>query len=141
MEKKMKEYKYEDMLMMPHHQSSKRPHMTMRERAAQFAPFAALTGHDEAIVETARYVESKLELEEDVLVELDERLGTLKEKIKESPRVSITYFRPDMHKKGGTYITISGTLKKIDEYKQKLILEEGDQIAIRDIVRIEERIF
>lgn len=130
------EHKYDDIINMPHHQSMTHPHMSMTDRAAQFSPFAALTGHEDAIKETARLVEERMELDEDALRKLDEQLQLLRANIEEHPDAIFTYFQPDERKEGGAYITVSGSVKKIDDYEQIIVLQDGTQIPVRDIVGI-----
>lgn len=128
--------KYDDIINMPHHQSATHPQMSMMDRAAQFSPFAALTGHEDAIKETARLVEERMELDEDTLRKLDEQLQLIRAKIEEHPTVVITYFLSDERKEGGAYVTVSGAVKKIDEYEQIIILQDGTRIPLGDIVGI-----
>lgn len=132
---------YEDIIHLPHHVSSKRPRMPMSDRAAQFSPFAALTGYDDAIRETGRLTEQKVHLDEEALATLNEKFHVLQEHLNESPEIQFTYFKADERKVGGTYITVSGIVKKIREYERKLILEDGSVIPIDDILEIESPIF
>lgn len=129
-------HKYDDIINLPHHQSATHPHMSMMDRAAQFSPFAALTGHEDAIKETARLVEERMELDEDTLRKLDEQLQLIRTNIEEHPTVVITYFLPDERKEGGAYVTVSGAVKKIDEYEQVIILQDGTRIPVVDIAGI-----
>lgn len=110
---------YEDIIHLPHHVSSKRPQMSMLDRAAQFSPFAALTGYDDAIQETGRLTEQKIELDEETLEKLDERFQILQEHLCEQPEVRFTYFKPDERKEGGAYLTVSGIVRKIKLYERK----------------------
>ena len=130
--------KYEDIINLPHHISKKHPQMTMESRAAQFAPFAALVGYEDAIEETARLTIKRIELNEEEKNILDMKLQMLKEQmhVQIYPEISIMYFVPDLKKDGGKYIKISGTIKKIDEYKQLLILDDKTQIPISEIISI-----
>lgn len=132
---------YEDIIHLPHHVSSKRPRMPMSDRAAQFSPFAALTGYDDAIRETGRLTEQKVHLDEEALATLDEKFHVLQEHLDESPKIQFTYFKPDERKAGGTYITVLGIVKKIQEYERQLILEDGNVIPIDDILEMESPIF
>lgn len=102
---------YEDIINLPHHVSSKRPQMPMLDRAAQFSPFAALTGYDDAIHETARLTNNKVDLSEEEKETLDRKQQILSEKLSNHPALTITYFVPDAKKSGGAYVTISGNLK------------------------------
>ncbi len=130
--------KYEDIINLPHHISKKHPQMTMESRAAQFAPFAALVGYEDAVEETARLTTKRIELNEEEKNILDMKLQMLKEQmhVQIYPEISIMYFVPDLKKEGGKYIKISGTIKKIDEYKQLLILDDKTQIPISEIISI-----
>lgn len=93
---------YDDIIHLPHHVSATHPHMSMAERAAQFSPFAALTGYEDVLTETARKTEQKIELDETIKEELDQKLHLLAEHVQNPPSVSITYFQPDDYKEGGT---------------------------------------
>ena len=128
--------KYDDIINLPHHQSKVRPHMSVSDRAAQFAPFAALTGYGDAIRETERLTDKKIELSESQIAELDLRLGELLARIDEKPKVTITYFIADERKAGGRYVTCSGELCKFDEYNRVLFLGDGTKIALEDIIEI-----
>ena len=127
---------YSDIINLPHHQSKTRPHMSNYNRAAQFAPFAALTGHSEAIDETARLTDSKIELDEYQKAELNDRLLLLVNS-ENKEDVFITYFVPDDKKSGGAYITKMGIVVKIREYEKDVIFEDGTEVPIDDIVAIE----
>lgn len=129
---------YDDIINLPHHQSKNHPHMSMHDRAAQFAPFAALTGYDDAVKEARRLTDSKPELDENQLEELDQKLADLMIRIEEHPEVVITYFEPDDKKEGGAYVTCVSKLKKIDSYKHQLIFEDGREIEVCNIVEIEK---
>ena len=119
---------YADIIDLPHHVSKKHPQMPMEKRAAQFSPFAAVSGHDEAIYETARLTDEQLELSEDEIALIDEMLQRLQEHIKEQPEVTVTYFQPDEKKNGGAYVTVTGSAKKVD--KVLLVLRDGTVIPI-----------
>lgn len=133
--------KYDDMLHMPHHVSPTRPRMSMIDRAAQFSPFAALTGYEDAVRETARLTDHRIELDEAEKSILDEKLRLLAEQLPSQPEVSITYFQPDTRKAGSAYPTVTGTIKKIDEYKRILLMIEGTKVPIDDILKIESKAF
>ena len=124
---------YDDMLDLPHHVSSGHPQMSMEERAAQFSPFAALTGHSTAISETARLTDRKVELSEDTKALLDQKQRILSEHIKERPELVVTWFQPDTRKEGGKYLTTAGKLKKIDEFERVLILTDGTRIPLEGV--------
>ena len=128
--------KYDDIIHLPHHVSITRPHMPMTDRAAQFMPFRALTGYEDAVRETARYTDERIELTEDEKVLLDMRLQKLADEIRSQPKVTLTYFRPDKKKAGGAYVCVTGQLKKIDDYEGALILTGGERISIEDILEI-----
>ena len=132
---------YDDIINLPHHVSTTRPHMPAIDRAAQFAPFAALTGHDAAIKETARLTDERVELDECIKADLSDRLQIIADRIKEHPEIAITYFQPDAKKNGGAYVTAVGTAKKIDEYERIVILTDGTVIPIDEILSIEGQIF
>ena len=129
---------YEDIMHLPHHVSKKHPQMSMRDRAAQFSPFAALTGYDAAVEETARLTDRRIELDEYEAQQLDERIQKLSRHLKEHPKVSITYFQPDARKDGGEYVTVTGSIKKIETYESRIILMDGTWIPIHEVIRIEE---
>ena len=116
--------------------------MSIYNRAAQFAPFAALSGHGEAIAETARLTEGKIELDDYEKLKLDEKLYILQERIAEVPTVCITYFRPDTKKNGGAYLTISQGLKKICSQEHLLVMADDTKIRMEDILELSfEQIF
>lgn len=127
---------YEDIIHLPHHRSKKHAPMPLIDRAAQFSPFAALTGHDAAIRETARITDRKIELDEYEIAVLDEKLHQIKEKLIIHPEITVTYFRPDLRKDGGEYVTITSSVKKMDEYTKALIMEDGTRILIEDIIEL-----
>lgn len=127
-------HRYDDIIDLPHYTSPIRPRMPLRDRAAQFAPFAALVGHGAAIRETARLTDSKIELAEDEKARLDEQLHMI---LEQQPEVSICYFKPDAKKAGGAYVTITGHGKKFDEISKTLILEDGTSIPVENILKIE----
>ena len=128
--------KYDDIIYLPHHRSKKHAPMPLSDRAAQFSPFAALTGHDAAIKETARLTDKKIELDEYEVAVLDGILQTIKEKLSENPEITVTYFEPDIKKDGGKYVTVTGNVKKMDEYTKFLIMNDGGRIRIEDIIEI-----
>lgn len=128
---------YDDIINLPHHVSTKHPRMSALDRAAQFSPFAALTGHDSAIKETARLTDIKLELDEDKKEELDNRLQMLREQTALRPEVEITYFVPDTKKSGGSYLSVRGIIKKFDDIKHKILMENGTVISISNIYELE----
>lgn len=128
---------YEDIIRLPHHVSRRHPRMSAMARAAQFAPFAALTGHEAALAETRRLTEGRIELSEEEAERLDARLQQLRAVLEEEPRVTVEYFRPDDKKEGGACLTYSGHLRRIDEQRRLLIFAEGTQIPIPELLDIE----
>ena len=134
-------HKYDDIIGLPHHVSATRPRMSMIDRAAQFSPFQALTGYGAAIQETGRLTDRKIELSEDERIVLDMKQQILLDNIRECPDVSITYFIPDERKAGGSYVTVTGNVKKIDDYQRLLILTDRAQIPLDEIVDIESELF
>ena len=116
---------YKDIINLPHHVSSKRPQMPMLDRAAQFSPFAALTGYDDAVHETGRLTDEKIDLSEEEKEALDRKQQILMERLGDHPALTVTYFVPDAKKSGGAYVTKSGNLKKIDEFERLMMLMDG----------------
>ena len=129
--------KYAGIMNLPHHVSPTRPQMPISDRAAQFSPFAALTGHSAAIAETGRLTDQRMELDKDARAALDLKQQLLLERIKERPEITVTWFQPDAKKDGGRYIVSTGRLKRIHEADQVLILVDGLRIPIGDIVELE----
>ena len=132
---------YDDMLHLPHPTSARHPRMPISERAAIFSPFAALTGHGDAIQETARLTETKIELDEDTKAVLDLKQQILADKIDEWPEVSVVWFRPDEKKDGGQYITTTGYLKKIDNIERVLRLADGTTIPLDNVLELRSDCF
>lgn len=133
--------KYDDILHLPHPTSNKHPRMSIRDRAAIFSPFAALSGHGAAIAETARLTDRRVELDEDTRAELDRRQAVLLEHLSEQPEITITWFRPDGRKDGGAYRTVTGRLKKVDEAARTLTLLDGTSIPLEDVAWLESAWF
>jgi hypothetical protein len=129
---------YDDIITLPHHVSKNHPPMPMMNRAAQFAPFAALTGYDAVIQETGRLTDDFIELDEYKKELLSRKTAELIEKIHEHPMVTITFFKPDERKAGGSYSTVSGKLKKVDEFQRLLIFEDGTVIPFNSIFEIRQ---
>jgi len=129
--------KYDDIINLPHHVSATRPPMAIIDRAAQFSPFAALTGHDAAIIETGRLTGEKAELSDDTKEHLSEQLNLLQSRIDEMPVAYITYFVPDTKKSGGEYVTTTGSIKKIDNIDGIVVMQDKTKIPIDDISEIE----
>ena len=132
---------YEDIINLPHHVSPKRPQMSMQDRAAQFSPFAALTGYEDAIKETGRLTDAKIELSDEDRELLDQKQQYLQEHIGDRPEITITYFVPDEKKSGGAYISISGRMKRVDEYERQFVLADGKKIPLDDIIDIRSDCF
>lgn len=132
---------YDDIIDLPHHVSATRPRMPMTNRAAQFSPFAALSGYEAAIEETGRLTDPRIELAEDSRGELDRRQQVLMEHLEEQPRVSVTYFVPDGRKSGGSYKTVTGQVTKIDLYRRRMVLENGTVVDLEDVIALESDLF
>ncbi len=130
--------KYEDIINLPHHVSKTHPQMPLYDRAAQFSPFAALTGYEDAIRETARLTNNWVQLSEDKKHELDEKFQLLMADREKTESVTITFFQPDERKEGGSYRTVTGQIRKIDMYKRKVFLKNGMEIELEKIVEINE---
>ena len=132
---------YDDIINLPHPTSQRHPRMPIHDRAAIFSPFAALSGHGAAIAETARLTERRMELDEDTRAELDRKQAVLLEHIDEQPEITITWFQPDEKKDGGAYLTTTGRLKKLRELERLLVLADGAEIPLEDVVALESDIF
>jgi len=132
---------YDDIINLPHHVSTKRPQMSMLDRAAQFAPFAALTGYDAAIKETGRLTDDRIELDEESLNVLNMKFQMLVDALDENQEVSFTYFKPDETKAGGAYVTAMGSVKKVDDYERLITMNDGTKIPMDDVYSIESEIF
>lgn len=132
---------YDDILHLPHPVSRRRAPMSRLDRAAQFAPFAALTGYDAAIAETARTTQEFREPEDGKQAELNEKLCLLVRHAQSHPPVTLTYFQPDSRKAGGAYVTLSGTFQKIDTYHLLLLLQEGQQVPLAWLYQLESPLF
>ena len=130
--------KYDDILSLPHPVSKTHPPMPRAERAAQFSSFAALTGYEEIVAESARLTEARAELDRDALEALDAALRAVASEIDARPEVELRYFVPDEKKAGGRYETLRGRVKKIDEQASLLLLEDGKKIPLGDIASIEK---
>ena len=130
--------KYDDIISLPHPVSKTHPPMPRAERAAQFSSFAALTGYEEIVAESARLTEARAELDRDALEALDAALRAVASEIDARPEVELRYFVPDKKKAGGRYETLRGRVKKIDEHASLLLLEDGKKIPLGDIASIEK---
>ena len=133
--------KYNEIMGLPHHVSKTRPQMPMSDRAAQFAPFAALTGYDAAIKETGRLTDERIELDVEVLSALDMKYQLLMEALDEAPEVTITYFRPDERKAGGKFVSAVGAVKKIDDFERRITMRDGTRIPMDDVLSIDGELF
>ena len=132
---------YDDIIKLPHHVSPTRLRMPMSDRAAQFSPFAALTGYDAAIKETGRLTDTKIELDDEGLNDLNEKFQFLVEHLKDEPEVSITYFKADERKAGGAYLEATGSVKKLDDFERLITMQDGEKISMDDILSIESVAF
>lgn len=133
--------KYNEIMGIPHHVSKTRPQMPMSDRAAQFAPFAALTGYDAAIKETGRLTDERIELDVEALSALDMKYQLLMEALDEAPEVTITYFQPDERKAGGKYVSAVGAVKKIDDFERRITMRDGTRIPTDDVLSIDGELF
>jgi len=127
---------YEDIIHLPHHVSPTRAQMPRQNRAAQFMPFAAMTGYEEAVRETARLTDRRIELDEDARALLDEKLRLLMEHAPQRPEAEFLVFRPDGRKEGGSYGSMSGPVRRVDEIAGEIILTDGRRIAFEDVLDI-----
>lgn len=133
--------KYDDIINLSHYVSRKYPRMSLEERSAQFAPFSALTGYAEAIKETERVTDRRKDIDDSLRIILDSKLQLIHEYIDMKPNITFTYFVPDLKKDGGKYVTVTNSVKKIDNYEYVIILEDMTVIPILEIVDIEGEIF
>ena len=129
--------KYDDIIHLPHPVSTRHARMSRLDRAAQFSPFAALTGYDAVITETGRLTDSCIELDESRIEVLNERLRYILSVISQQPAVRITYFREDDRKAGGAYVTVSGRVKKVDAYAHTIVLADGQMIPMETVRELE----
>ena len=132
---------YDDIIRLPRPASMRHPRMALPDRAAQFAPFAALTGYEAAIAETFRLTDDRMELDEYTKAALSDRLRVIADGDAGQYPVSITYFRPDARKRGGDYATAAGTVKKIDEIHRIVVMAGGLKVPIDDIIAIDGAVF
>jgi len=123
--------RYKDIINLPHHISKRHPRLSMEQRAAQFSPFAALTGYEEATDETSRLIDEKIELSEEDMEELNRKLQNLQ------GEAVITYFVKDERKSGGSYVTVKGEVRRIDDYEKTIVMRDGSRIFVDDILDIE----
>lgn len=132
---------YDDIINLPHHVSATRPQMPLLDRAAQFAPFAALTGYDAAIKETGRLTDEKIEMDEEALNILNMKFQLLVDNLHDEPEVSFTYFKPDERKAGGAYLEVTGTVKKVDDFERVITMQDGTKMLMDNILNIDGEIF
>ena len=132
---------YNDIINLPHHVSSTRSQMPILDRAAQFAPFAALTGYDAAIKETGRLTDEKIEMDEEALNILNMKYQILVDSLDDEPEVTFTYFKPDERKAGGAYVKVTGTVKKVDDFERLIVMQDGAKLPMENILNIDGKIF
>lgn len=134
-------FPYEDIIDLPPHISSKYPQPTMMDRAARFAPFAAITGYEEMVLEEARVTQDQAILDENELAVLNQKLQCLMQSLSETPETSVTYFLPDSKKAGGSYVTRKGNLRRIDSFARTITFTDGTEIPIDAVSDIESPLF
>lgn len=140
MQNKQGSHRYDDIINLPHPEPRNHRRMSMIDRAAQFSPFAALSGYDAAVKETARLTNERMELDEDSKARLNEQIQYVLEHLSEEPEIVITYFLPDQKKAGGSYVDATGIIKKIDDYEQLIIFRDGTKIPVNDVVAINSEV-
>lgn len=134
-------HRYDDIIDLPHHQSATRKRMSMIERAAQFNAFRALTGYGDAVRETARLTEKRMELDEYAKAEINAKLIYMQEHMDEGKEFTVTYFVPDDRKDGGAYVVVTDIVKKIQKFERIIVMENGVEIPIEEIYSIESEAF
>ena len=137
----MQKFPYEDILNAEAPTLTTRKPMPLSDRAAQFSPFAALTGYDDAVKETARLTDTEMERDEDLMALLNNKLNILIEKEYEYPEITVEYFLPDDKKSGGAYRQISGTFKKVDMAERNIVFASGEKIPIDYVYNLYGEIF
>ena len=125
--------RYKEIIDLPHHLSKTRPQMPMSDRAAQFAPFAALSGYDSAIKETGRLTDEKIELDEEALTALNTKYQLLIDALDEEQEIEITYFKPDERKAGGEYVSVTGVVRKVDDFERLITMQDGTKIPMDNV--------
>ncbi len=130
-------HRYDDIIHLKHHMSPVHPRLSMESRAAQFSPFAALTGYDAALLETGRLTEAKIELTEESRAALDRKQKMLVDIIYDRPEVTVTYFVPDAKKAGGAYVTVTGNVKRIDPVERSMVMTDGTKISLCEVLELE----
>ncbi len=141
MDNKDEIHRFDNIINLPHHVSKVRQPMSSWSRAAQFSPFAALTGYDAAVKETARLTTERIEFDEETKQKLDIRLNMIQSILDQQPEIEFTYFVPDERKTGGKYVTVSGQIRKIDSFQRRILLADGTIIPIEEIIDIDGEIF
>ena len=134
-------HRYDDIIGLPHHRSAVRPHMPLADRAAQFSPFAVLSGYGAVIAETARLTDRRIELDEDEKTVIAQKLQIVAEHIRERPEITVTWFRPDERKEGGAYLTVTGAVRRIDGYDQAILMADGTRVPVCDVAALEGELF
>lgn len=134
-------FPYEDIVNLPRHISKVHPQATMADRAARFSPFAAISGYEDMVKEAARVTEERIDITDATKELLNEKLNMIIEFLDEEPEVTITYFEPDKKKDGGAYVSITGTVKRIDEYERIVLMSDDKKIRIDEIYAIESDLF
>ena len=129
--------KYDDIINLPNPTPTCRPRMSALDRAAQFAPFAALTGYEAVVAEAARLTDDRLELSEDMKIILNDKMQMIVDNLDKEPFVTIRYFVPDKRKAGGAYVEVSGIVKEIDEYERCIVMTDGIKIPIEQVRAID----
>ena len=132
---------YDDIIHLSRPVSARHRPMSMTARAAQFSPFAALTGYDSAIKETGRLTDERIELDEEALTALDMKYQLLMDAFDDAPEVTITYFQPDERKAGGKYVSATGAVKKVDDFERRITMQDGTKIPMDDVLSIDGELF
>lgn len=131
----MNEHKYDDIINLEHHVSKKHPHMSLEERSAQFAPFSAVTGYEDEVKETARITDNQIEITDEIRKDINEKLNFIKQTPMQN--VAITFFVKDLKKQGGKYETVAGRIKRIDDVGNIVVMEDGTEINMTNIIEID----
>lgn len=129
-------HQYDDIICLQRPDSGRRARMSLYDRAAQFSPFAALTGFDDAIAETGRQTQDRIELDRDALDRLDEQMQGLLEVLDSQPEAEVVWFRYDERKAGGSYVTTTGHVKKVDTYLERMIFTDGRSIPLGEVLSV-----
>ena len=134
-------HRYDDIIDLPHHVSARHRPMPMIDRAAQFSPFAALSGHGDAIAETARLTDARRELDEETQAQLNERIAIVAQAAPQRPIVRVTWFQPDAHKEGGAYLSREAEVRRVDLTQGALQFTNHQEVALQDIVSLDGDLF